>query len=362
MRTLYLGIAALVSGIVLIFVGALLYENVVRANEVVEQIGPDNITAAQLVEEMRPRARIIDARARLSAAPNASAPADQQKRSLPDDTLNRLIDRHIIQQEADRRGITVTPAELDDRQRQTVADYNNAVNPAPTPVPAATPEGGVSTPAPSPTTDPNVSPTPFSTPTAVPTLEPSPYGVALGDLLDKNGLTETDLRNELQESVLREKVTKAVGEELVPANQEQVHARHILVATEDQAKEVLQQLQGGADFAALASQLSTDPGSKSKGGDLGWFSRGVMDKPFEDAAFGLQPNELSDVVHGANGYHVIQVLERDPNRAVPDDQLQQLRAKTASDWLNTKHSGPDVKLQLSPSLRDWTLARIGVRP
>jgi parvulin-like peptidyl-prolyl isomerase len=134
------------------------------------------------------------------------------------------------------------------------------------------------------------------------------------------------------------------------------------VATEDAAKDVLNQLQGGADFAQLASTLSTDPGSKDKGGDLGWFPKGVMDKPFEDAAFALQAGQLSDVVHGANGYHVIQVLERDPNRVLAAAMLQSLRQKAGSDWLDSKHSGPDVKLQLSNGARDWVLARIGVRP
>jgi parvulin-like peptidyl-prolyl isomerase len=213
-----------------------------------------------------------------------------------------------------------------------------------------------------PTPDPAISPTPFPTPTAVPTLETAAYATALQTLLDRNSLTEKDFRDQLQQSLLREKVLKAIGEEQVAATQEQVHARHILVTTEDQARDVLTQLQAGADFANLATSRSTDPGSKAKGGDLGWFSRGMMDKPFEDAAFALQPGQLSDVVKGANGYHVIQVLERDPSRALPDSQLQTQRQKAGNDWLDSKRSGPDVKLQLSPSEKDWVLTRLGIRP
>jgi foldase protein PrsA len=161
--------------------------------------------------------------------------------------------------------------------------------------------------------------------------------------------------------MLRERLQTAMSQDVVPASQEQVHARHILVDSQEQADAVLAQLQSGADFADLARQVSTDPGSKDKGGDLGWFGRGVMDKPFEEAAFALQAGQLSDVVHGSYGYHIIQVLERG-TRDVSDSQLQSQRQKAFTDWLGTRRSSQDVKLQLSPSQRDWVMARIGIRP
>jgi parvulin-like peptidyl-prolyl isomerase len=184
----------------------------------------------------------------------------------------------------------------------------------------------------------------------------------LQQLLEKNSLTEAGLRDRLQRNMLREKLQTAIGQEQIPDTQEQVHARHILLATQDQANEVLTQLQAGADFATLAGQLSSDPGSKDKGGDLGWFARGVMDKPFEEAAFAVQSGQLSDVVRGANGYHLIQVLERNPARAIPADQLTPQRQKAFTDWLATRRSSQDVKLQLNQPDRDWILTRIGLRP
>jgi parvulin-like peptidyl-prolyl isomerase len=357
-RSLYIAIGALLGVIALIFAGGLLYDNLVRANAVVAQIGTETITAAQLVDEMQPAIRGIQAQVK-QAGPgaNTSQYVESQKRDLPDQTLNDLIDTRLISQEATRRGLAVTPTELDDKQRQTVADFQAATNPSPTAVPTSAPEGApTSVPTPPPTPDLNV------TPTALPTLEPSAYDAALKDLLDRNGLTDTDLRNRLQENMLREKLTTAIGEEQVQPIQEQLHARHILVATQDQAQDVLNQLQGGADFAQLAQQVSTDPGSKAKGGDLGWFGRGVMNKPFEDAAFALQPGQLSPVVQSPNGFHVIQLLERDPARAVPADQLQQQRDKAFSDWLASRRSSADVKLELTQPERDWVLGRIGVRP
>jgi parvulin-like peptidyl-prolyl isomerase len=358
LHSLYIAVGALVLVVVVILAGGVIYDNFVVANQVVAQIGSDSITASQLVDEMRPSARRIDAQAKQAGSgSNISNYVDQQKRALPDQTLNNLIDKRLVQQEADRRGISIPSTDLDDREHQTVAQFNQAINPSPTAVPTATPEGAPATPATvAPTPDLSVSPTP------IPTLETGAYTAALQQLLDRNGLTEPDFRDQLQQSMLRDKVDKAVAEEQVPAAQEQVHARHILVPTEDQAKDVLMQLQAGADFASLAATLSADPGSKDKGGDLGWFPRGVMDKPFEDAAFALQAGQLTDVVHGANGYHIIQVLERDPSRPLPDSQLQTARQKAGNDWLDGRRSGPDVKLQLSTSLRDWVLGRLGVHP
>lgn len=357
-RTLFIAIGVLLGLVAAIFIGGFIYDNVVRANEVVAIIGTDNITASQLVDEMQPEIRALNGQAKQFASSGGSSTQlqqyiDTQKRNLPDQTLNSLIDKHLMQQEAARRGITITPADVDDKLRQTVADYQNATNPTPTPEAQATPD---------------VSPTPVptqsapTTPTAVPTLVGDAYTTALSDLLTKNNLTEADLRDNLQQSLLQEKLQKAIGEEKAPAVQEQIHARHIVVASEDQARDVLTQLQGGADFASLAQQLSTDAATKDKGGDLGWVGRGGLDKAVEDAAFALQPGQLSDVVKSASGYDIVQVLERDPARAVPDDQLQTQRQKAYSDWIASRRSSSDVKLQLSQAARDWSLARIGLRP
>lgn len=91
---------------------------------------------------------------------------------------------------------------------------------------------------------------------------------------------------------------------------EQVKARHILVATEDEAKSILADLKAGADFAKLAKEKSTDPGSASAGGDLGFIKKGEMVPEFETAAFALAKGELSDIVKSEHGYHIIQVVEK----------------------------------------------------
>ena len=93
------------------------------------------------------------------------------------------------------------------------------------------------------------------------------------------------------------------------------HASHILVATEEQAKDLKAQLDGGADFAELASANSTD-GSAAGGGDLGWFGPGMMVKPFEDAVIALQPGQVSAPVQTQFGWHLI-LLAETRNAAAP---------------------------------------------
>jgi peptidyl-prolyl cis-trans isomerase C len=107
------------------------------------------------------------------------------------------------------------------------------------------------------------------------------------------------------------------------------HARHILLASEENAQKVIKQLQGGADFAKLAKTLSGDKGSAAKGGDLDWFAPGAMVKPFAAAVAGLKPNEYTTTpVQTQFGWHVIQLLgTRDrtpPTFDAVKEQLQQI--------------------------------------
>jgi peptidyl-prolyl cis-trans isomerase C len=100
---------------------------------------------------------------------------------------------------------------------------------------------------------------------------------------------------------------------------EMVKAKHILIrvtpesSQEDKKKamekaaDILKRIKDGEEFEKLANEFSEDPGSKSKGGDIGFFPKGRMVKPFEDAAFALKPGELSSVVETQFGYHIIRV-------------------------------------------------------
>jgi len=108
--------------------------------------------------------------------------------------------------------------------------------------------------------------------------------------------------------------------------EDEVRARHILVPTEAEADDLLKQIKGGADIAKLATEKSKDTGSAKQGGDLGYFPRSAMVKPFAEAAFGMKVGDISEKpVKSDFGYHIIKVEDRrksaPPPMAEVKDQL-----------------------------------------
>jgi peptidyl-prolyl cis-trans isomerase C len=105
------------------------------------------------------------------------------------------------------------------------------------------------------------------------------------------------------------------------SGEQEVHARHILVETEDQAKKIEADLKKGADFAELAKKESKDPGA-SDGGDLGFFTKDQMVPEFSAAAFALEPGKISDPVKTQFGWHVIKVEEKRTRKAPDFEQVK----------------------------------------
>lgn len=126
----------------------------------------------------------------------------------------------------------------------------------------------------------------------------------------KNLVSEGDVKNLYNE---RAKEAK---------NEFEVKARHILVATEEEAKKIVEDLKKGADFEKLAKEKSTDKGSGADGGELGWFGKDRMVKEFADAALKLKKGEVSEPVKTSFGWHIIKVEDRRPVKFAGFDEMK----------------------------------------
>jgi hypothetical protein len=209
-------------------------------------------------------------------------------------------------------------------------------SPAATGSPTAT-QPPTATPTETATATPEFTATPAATETPLPT--PTPYTQQGFDTAYKNqltkydqmGLTEAQVRQLYETTILRQKLMDIVTAN-EPHAREEVWARHILVADQATAEKVRQQLVAGGDFAKLAAQYSTDTSNKDKGGDLGWFPKGQMVPEFEAVAFKLKVGEISQPVKTTYGYHIIQVLA---HADIPLDAAtyQQAKESAFSKWL-----------------------------
>jgi foldase protein PrsA len=190
--------------------------------------------------------------------------------------LQQMVQESLIDQYATNNHITVTDAEINQREDQLKANFPNG---------------------------------------------------SWSEMLKARNLTEADVKNALREQIILDKalakdvtITPAQVKSYFDKNHaafdkpEEVQARHILVPDLATANKVEALLKQGKNFADLAKQYSTDPGSKDKGGELGWFRRGQMVPSFDKAAFSLPVGAISQPVKSPFGYHIIQVEGRQPGQ------------------------------------------------
>ncbi len=134
----------------------------------------------------------------------------------------------------------------------------------------------------------------------------------------------------------------------VPASAEQVHARHILLETREDAEAIRARLLSGDDFATLARTFSIDPSTRLAAGDLGWFPRGFLLIPeVENAVFELEPGELSEVVESVLGFHIIQLTERGVSPLSPE-ALRQARQEAVEAWITDRRQTADIQMFIAP--------------
>ena len=147
--------------------------------------------------------------------------------------------------------------------------------------------------------------------------------------LEERALRRAYFAETIAAGVTAETVQKAYDEFVANFKpQEEVHARHILVATKEDADAIKAELAAGKPFEQLASEKSTDPSAAQNGGDLGFFSRGMMVKPFEDAVFSMKPHEIRGPVESDFGYHIIRLDGVQPAKIAP---LNEVRAEVVDE-------------------------------
>ncbi len=317
---------------------------------------------------------------------------------LPEQLQDDLVAELLIDAEARRRGLVTTETEIDTQIKRMIGYPLPTPTPGPTSTPnvtatadaratstAATGSPSEATPtvvqtptaastpaatapseataaaaaatdaattAPGTTEVPSPTATPSGpTPTPAPTATPLPFPTYFARYQEVVGPDTALIRSVAKSQVLRQKLNEALGE--VPTAQEQVRARHILVADAATAQTVVERLEAGEDFAALATELSTDNSTKEAGGDLGFFPRGVMVPEFEAMAFSLTVGATSPPVQTQFGYHVIRVEEREEQREIPDHQLQQIKANAINRWLDDQLTTAQIERRLDDRLIEW---------
>ncbi len=151
-----------------------------------------------------------------------------------------------------------------------------------------------------------------------------------------------DLRNIFRDLLYRQKFLEDLAKQ-VSRVEEQVWVRHILVTDEETAKEVLERLQKGEDWSLLAMNYSEDRGSAEQGGDLGWIARGDTVPEFEAMAFSLDVGEISGLVRTPYGWHIIQVLGKEP-RPLTEEQYQRRLQEAVSAWLQEARAKAKIEI------------------
>ena len=324
-------------------------------------------------------------------------------KSVDDQTLQQMIDDKVYLQSLDEFGITIsdddvklwtdnqfapsdaplipptaTPTFVPERAewatQTAVAMIVSPTAEAATPVagsPQASPIGEA---AASPQASPIVSPgmssgaspaaSPIASPEASPTeaVSPTPnpeqamqtaqagFDSYSDSVLDQAHMSRSDYyrliaRPQVARERVREVLTADIGQ-----TADQIRAEHILVATEDLANQIFQDVTtGGQNFEDVAREKSTDTSTAPNGGDLGWFSRGVMVAPFEDAAFSTEAGQIHAPVQTQFGWHIIKVLETESNRALTDDQISQLQDSTVNKWLDQRKTDLKVESAVDPT-------------
>jgi len=174
---------------------------------------------------------------------------------------------------------------------------------------------------------------------------------------DEEGFKDVIYLGLLQEAAALDgvEVSDEQLEEVYERKIKEISAQHILVQDKESAEDIVSELEEGADFAKLAKEYSEDKISAEDGGDLGYFSVGTMVPAFEDVAFSLEKNEISDPVQTNYGYHIIKVndiRQRDQDIGSFDDVKEDLRAEILEQTINMVETQAKIEQMIQEAIVD----------
>lgn len=343
-RALIVGGGVLAALVILVLGFGLLRENVLRPRETAAVAFGRQITLGELAERTKPRLAGLDNQIAFlrSQGNQQAAQLTLQRSRMPETVLSIMIEEEAVRREAMLRGLTVSQGEVEEKIRKEVARLDALSQPPPptTPTPTLDPAATPGT------------PTPVPTATPVPTLSGDAFGPAYDSLLLRTGYSDAAFRQAMEADLWQEKLRKALADE-VPKTQEQVRARHIVLGSEEKAKEILQRLEQGESFEALARAESTV--DKDKAGDMGWLVRGLRDPAFENAVFQLEPGQRSGVIPSERGFEIVEFLEQSPAQAVSEPDLEALARRRYSEWQHMATGDPQIDRQLDGEKSAWVL-------
>jgi len=292
---------------------------------------------------------------------------------LGQQVLDEMIGDKLVAQEAAKRGITVSAAEVDKLLQDSFGYFPNGTSTPKPELPTYAPETlsptqlalVTATPTVTPTLTATATPVMTTTPsaTATPTLVPSatsipsatPVPTQYTESMYQNNLktevagfknninlSQSQFREIVRVYLLRQKLTDAFTADL-PTQQEQVWIKDLVVADEETAKTAKQRLNNGEDLSKLVTELSTDPNMKSKGGDAGWLTRDAMEASYADVAFKLSIGQISDPVQDSRGWHILQLVDHRTYQ-LSTTEYDQLRQDNFQKWLTTQREASTVKI------------------
>ena len=221
---------------------------------------------------------------------------------IDEQVLNGLIDRLIIEQQAEKLGLTVSPETVEAMAQESINQGQDRAQ----------------------------------------------FEAWLAD----NNLSYEEFKETLQAQLIANQLFEQITHD-VPTTAPQIHIRQILVADEAAGQAILEQLNQGADFTTLAQEQSLDETSRAKGGDLGWLPQqsGLLPpgmKELEATVSALEPGEISDLIPTSLGYHIIKLEDKVPERPLSSETLQMLKKQIFEEWLTEQRSSALIEKYINP--------------